>query len=260
MNKLTILTKSLTKLVGQHSPAILTGVGAAGVLVTTVLAVKATPKAQERIIAAQLNRVDDYGNGPEWTKFDSLKAGWKPYIPAATAGIGTVVCIFGAQAINMRRQAALMGLVTLGEVALQEYKDEVLETLGTKSANEVHKKIAEKRVAENPEPTGTEQLILSAGEELCYEVLTGRWFKSDKQTLRGIENDMREELLGNQYVSLNSLYEGLGLDTTRIGDEVGWRSGDKIEFVFSAILNPNGKPVLTVDFRQTPHSDYMTWR
>ncbi len=47
MNKqvITNTLKSLQKTMRKHSPAILTGIGIAGMVATTVMAVRATPKA-----------------------------------------------------------------------------------------------------------------------------------------------------------------------------------------------------------------------
>ena len=47
MNKPNVadLFKSVKMVVSKHSPEILTGIGIAGMITTTILAVKATPKA-----------------------------------------------------------------------------------------------------------------------------------------------------------------------------------------------------------------------
>ena len=51
MNKsnVTQLLKTAKKTLSKHSPEILTGIGIAGMITTTALAVKATPKALELI-------------------------------------------------------------------------------------------------------------------------------------------------------------------------------------------------------------------
>ena len=58
----------------KHSPEILTGIGIAGMIATTVLAVKATPKALEYIDTATYEKEEPL------TPVETVKACWKCYI------------------------------------------------------------------------------------------------------------------------------------------------------------------------------------
>ena len=78
----------------RNASTILTCVGGVGVIATAVLAVKATPKAYERIEKAKKEK------GEELTKFETVKAAAHSYIPTVAVGVGTLVCIFGANALN----------------------------------------------------------------------------------------------------------------------------------------------------------------
>ena len=89
----------------QYSPEILTGIGIAGMVTTTVLAVKATPKALQ-LIEAKKAEVGLQPDTPLSTK-EVVKATWKCYIPAATTGVLSATCIIGASRVNLRRNAAL---------------------------------------------------------------------------------------------------------------------------------------------------------
>ena len=78
MNKESV-TKALRQVktvLSDHSPEILTGIGIAGMITTTVLAVKATPKALMLIEDAKEEKKD------KLTVTETVKAAWKPYIPA----------------------------------------------------------------------------------------------------------------------------------------------------------------------------------
>ena len=91
--------KDLKTSVSRRTPEILTGIGIAGMVTTTVLAVKATPKALKLIDEKQRESED-------WlTKPEKVKACWKCYIPAATTGIRSISCIISAQSLNSRRTA-----------------------------------------------------------------------------------------------------------------------------------------------------------
>ena len=60
MNKPNVadLFKSVKMVVSKHSPEILTGIGIAGMITTTILAVKATPKALSLVKQAEEEKGD----------------------------------------------------------------------------------------------------------------------------------------------------------------------------------------------------------
>lgn len=71
------LLNSSKKKLTDNAPEILIGVGLAGMLTSTVMAVKATPKAMEII-----KEEEEYLNR-DLSKIEKAKLVWKPYIPAA---------------------------------------------------------------------------------------------------------------------------------------------------------------------------------
>lgn len=77
----------------KASPTILSGLGAAGVIVTSVLAVRATPKALRKIRADSKTNHD--GDPEAYSKLEAVKSAWVCYIPAAISGTATIFCIFG---------------------------------------------------------------------------------------------------------------------------------------------------------------------
>ena len=99
----------------RNSSVILTCVGGIGVIATAVLSVKATPKAYERIEQAKKEK------GKELTKFETIKSAAPSYIPAVAVGLGTLVCIFGANALNKRQQASLISAYTLIDKSYKQY-------------------------------------------------------------------------------------------------------------------------------------------
>lgn len=101
----------------KHSPEILTGVGVAGMVTTTVMAVRATPKAI-RLLEDEKHRQ----NTDKLEPIDAVKATWKCYIPAAVTGTVSVACLIGASSVNARRNAALTAAYTLSESTLRDYQ------------------------------------------------------------------------------------------------------------------------------------------
>ena len=90
---------SIKRSASKRSPEILIGLGIAGMLTTTVLAVKATPKAI-KLKELEENEKQDY-----LTKTEVVKATWKCYIPAAVTCTVSVACIVGASSIHNKRGA-----------------------------------------------------------------------------------------------------------------------------------------------------------
>lgn len=99
------LAKQAGNALKKASPTILTCLGAIGVVVTAVLAVKATPKAMEMVKADSRKNHDGDPNAA--TKVEVIKSCWKCYIPAVVTGTATITCIFGANVLNRRQQASL---------------------------------------------------------------------------------------------------------------------------------------------------------
>lgn len=79
MNKqaLTKVFKNVPKFLKKHSPEILTGVGIAGMVITTISAVRVTPKALRIIDEREIK------DGKRLTTGEIVKATWKCYLPSA---------------------------------------------------------------------------------------------------------------------------------------------------------------------------------
>lgn len=88
------LIKQAGKSLKKASPTILSILGTAGVVTTAILAVKATPKALERIEDAKAAKPPE--NVEKLTRMETIAACWQCYIPATAAGIATIGCILGS--------------------------------------------------------------------------------------------------------------------------------------------------------------------
>lgn len=254
------IVQSIKISLGQHSPQILTGIGIAGMVTTTVLAVKATPKALQLLEEAKNEHLDDSMLvRKELTPFETVKAVWRPYLPAVLSGAAATICLVGACSVNTRRVAVLASAYKLSETALSEYKDAVLETIGEKKAKTVRDKVAENRVKNNPVDTDT-ILVTQAGNTLCYDSFGGRYFRSDMNTIKKAENEMNACLRNENYISLNAVYELLGLEYTKMGSELGWNidrlENYLIDIEVSTQIASNGEPCLVIDFSELPTYDF----
>ena len=161
------LCKDAKVMVSKRSPEILTGLGIAGMISTTVLAVQATPKALDLIARAEDKKFDN-GHGNKLTVSEKMKVAWKPYIPAAITGIGSISCIIGASSVHAKRNAAIAAAYNLSQTALTEYKEKVVETIGEKKEQAIKDKISKDKIKKDP-VSKSEVIVTGKGNTLCYE-------------------------------------------------------------------------------------------
>lgn len=253
------LFKNVKMSLAQHSPEILTSLGIAGMITTTILAVKATPKALDLIAEAE-NEKYDSGHGEALTKTEVVKAAWKPYIPAAVTGVTSIACLIGANSVHAKRNAALATAYNLTATAFSEFKNATIETVGEKKEQIIRNKVAEEQV--NKEPVNPSAIIVSGnGTTRCFDTITKRRFISDIETIRRIVNELNRRMVnGEDYISLNEFYTELGLDEVSVGDDLGWNvARGLIDVNFSAQLDTDGTPCIVIDYSIAPKRGFNRW-
>lgn len=257
MNKPNVakIFKDVQTVLSKHSPELLTGIGIAGMITTTVLAVRATPKALKLVEHKQEELYPD--STEKLTPVEVVKTTWKCYIPAAITGVTSVACLIGASSVNARRNAALATAYNLSTTALNEYKEKVIETVGEKKEQIIRDKVAEERLKN--EPVNNSAIIVSGtGTTRCFDTITKRRFISDIEQLRRIENELNKRMInGEDYISLNEFYYEVGMDGSSIGDDLGWNvCTGLIDLDFSAQLDTDGVPCVVIDYKVAPKRGY----
>lgn len=251
---LTKILKETRIILTKHSPEILTGLGIAGMITTTVLAVKATPKA--------LKLIEDY---EETVLFDhekikpieAVKLTWKCYIPAVITGTVSITCLIGASSVNIRRNAALATAYKLSETALTEYREKVVETIGENKEKTVREAVAKDKIEKNP-VSEKEVIITGNGDSLCFDPLSSRYFMSNIEAIKKAENTINKRMIQDitGYASINDFYDEIGLSHTEIGDYLGWNSENLIDLDIGAHKADDGRPSLVIGHYNRPQYDY----
>lgn len=249
------ILKSSGALLQEKSPVILSGIAIAGVVTTSYLAVTATPKAlwildckRDEIMGGQTAEEVEF---PAFSLKERIQYAWRPYVPAFISGVATVSAIALAQSINNRRLAALAGLYTISEKALTEYRDKIVDTLGEPKEEKIRTEIAEDHIRKNP-PKDESLIMLNDGEQLCYDDLTGRYFKSNINDIKAAQNNANALIISDGFLTLNEFNDFLGLKYVGMGDEVGWSENHMIDIFFSSHLTADGRPCLSVEHRVRP--------
>ena len=237
----------------RNAPTILTCVGGVGVVATAVTAAKATPKAMRMVEFAEAQK------GESLTRLEKFKVAGPVYIPSAVLGVSTLACIFGANALNKRQQAALMSAYAMLDSSYKEYKKKVKELHGDEAANEVVRKVAEDKY--NPAE------VKGDGKELFYDEFSGRFFKSTIEEVQRAEYNLNRDLVLRDWVNVNEFYDYLGLDHVDGGDKIGWSTymnmdmywQSWIDFSNSKTKSDDGKEYYIVTMFQEPIMDFENY-
>lgn len=236
----------------RHSSTILTVFSAAGVVGTTILAVKATPKALKLLEKARTDK------GEDLTIAETIKVAWKPYVPTAFVGFSTIACIFGANYLNARNQASLMSAYALLDNAYKEYKTQVEDTYG--------KDISDKLEHEVIKAKYDEGLGFTDDALLFFDYQSMRFFESTMQAVLHAENVFLESYNSRGYAFLNEYYDILGVPRVNYGYQLGWHcvlednspyNCRELTFDYEEITVGDGRPCWIINPSMPPTFDYI---
>lgn len=222
LQQLTYRTQQYLK---THSSTILTCIGAAGVVVTAVTAVKATPKALRLLEEATDEK------GEDLTKLEAVKVAGPAYIPSVLIGASTIACIFGANALNKQQQAALTSAYALVDNAYKEYREKVKELFGEETDIQIRDAIIKDKVKDDwhAYTPGLNSLILPDDKRLFYDEIGRRYFEARPGDVFNAEYHLNRNFTLRGCANLNEFYMFLGLEETEEGEALGWSADDFLE-------------------------------
>lgn len=239
----------------ENSSAILTAGGCVGVVATAVLTGKAAVKAHWYIATkeAELEPLEE-----RMSTMDKVVLVGPVFIPPVAVGAATIGSIVAANMMSAKRAAALAAAYGVSQRQLDEYKAKVQEKLTGPKNQAIKDEIAEDRVRDNP-PKEKEVIILAGGDVLCYDMLTGRYFRSTVEQLRKAEAKLNAQLVNHQAASLSDFYDEIGLPSTSFTETVGWNMAGQdlpLAMELSTIMTPDEKPCVAIDFSTMPAPNY----
>ena len=228
----------------RNSPTILTFLGAAGVVATSIAAVKATPKA-----IALLEKTKEE-KGEELTKLEMVKVAGPAYIPAIAIGASTIACIFGANALNKKTQASIMSAYALLDTSYKQYKSKVKELYGENSDQNVKKEIAKDKFKDNDIHINNEKILF-------FDFYSLRYFESTERLVLKAENRVNELLKLYGRASLNDFYESLGMPTAYTGYELWWnvQKCPSVEFTHDITTMDDGLECCVISMSVEPECE-----
>lgn len=240
--------------VKKYSPEILLGVGIAGGVAATVLACKATLKAQAvteefhhdmsiindaKAIAMQSEDPTIYPEESETQ--DKVRAFTKAgvdmaklYAPAVGIGVAAISCVLASHGIMKRRQVAVIAAFSLIQESFANYRRRVVEDAGIEKDGQYRYGKTKETVAEKDE---TGKTVSTEKSEPSPAYVTGtdyaRNFDESNHNYRpdlemnvyfikAVQNYLNDQLRINGHVFLNDAYRQLGFPDSKAGSIVGW--------------------------------------
>lgn len=249
--KVDVLGRAIGQFIKQNSPTLLTAMSITGTATTAYLAAAGAHEAALIIDEKQKEKSRSEDPGPLGIR-DKVDLTWKLYLPAAVCGATTVACILGVRQVGAKRAAALTAAYSISDKAFSEYRDKVVEHIGSKEEQKVRDGLAEDRVAKavanNPNV-----IVTGPNKVLCYEAYTDRLFESDIETLRKAENQINSMMLKGDHAAMADFYDMIGLPHTPPSWDIGWNSDRMLELGFSAVMTPDERPCISFDYNYTRH-------
>lgn len=234
----------------RSSPTILCCVAAVGIVGITIASVKATLKAMKLLEYATDEK------GAELSKSELVITVAHLYIPVAAIGVGTIFCIFGANALNKRQQASLTNAYILFKTYHKEYRNKVIGLYGADADLEVQNAMVRERCNFHQIDSDVPD-----GKVIFYDEISGESVVRYEREIIDAEYHLNRNFVLRGYASLNEFYDFLGLPKTEYGETVGWTTSDGyywIDFEHRLISRDDGgTDIYAIDIIFSPETDFM---
>lgn len=188
------------------------------------------------------------------------------YAPVILLGLGTLGCIAGAQILNTRQQAALIGAYALLQQDFAGYRNEIRDTYGEEADK---KALTESRKKNAQLESEIKRLEAIKGvETFGIATLPGVIFRSDMANIERAFLHFNRNLILRGWGDLEELYSFLGLPEeglkiiNRAPDEIyGWNAYiNEVEFGcawfdyrLTRVETADGSPAYLIDFDIPPY-------
>lgn len=208
----------------KNSPTILSCLGAVGVIGTSVLAVKATPKATQLLE----EKIEE--KGEKLTVVEAVQTVGPIYIPTTLMGLSTIACILGSCALNRRQQASVISAYALVDQTLKDYRQAAKRVYGEDADDKIIAEIAKDTYISSTDFCSTNHISDSYLESSCekmlfYDLYSKRYFESTIAAVINAEYHFNRNFTMRGEACINEFYDFLGITTIQDGDNIGWGFG-----------------------------------
>ena len=213
----------MNKFIGKlrrSSPAILTCLSVVGVVGTSVMAVRATPKALQ-LIKDKKDELDS----DRLKLMEVVQITWKCYMPSILIGIGTITCIIGIGRVNKRNQASLMSAYAMLNESYKQYRKSAKIVYGEDADDKIHAVMAKDAMVSTYD-WGYQVYNMDMDSEserlLFYDLASKKYFRTTMAAVLNAQYHVNRNLSIKGDCSLNEYLSFLGVEGIDGGDELGW--------------------------------------
>ena len=221
-------------------------------------AVKATPKAIT--VLQEQEEIKMERDNQSLTNFEKALVLAPVYFPTILFGTATITCIFGANALNKKKQAALTSAYAYLNSSFNEYKDKVKAIYGEDGEKRVREEIAKDKYIQQSIPESNEDMLF-------FDEYSGRYFELTLFDLQNAVYRLNRTFALEGYTNLNEFYRYVDLPETDYGEVLGWSGLKCWETVNSAWIDikwddmelPDGLVAQAIRFPIPPEEGYEEW-
>lgn len=240
---------------GKHAPTAMVVIGACMTVAAVVATAIGTKKAVETVEEIKQEHEED--GKPEPTKKEVAKAVAKYYIPALVSTGTAIACSIGAHHIDAKRGAAIATMYALTDSTLRSYQDQVKKICGAEKDAKVRDAVNQE-VVNNANIIPKNIMAVDNGDVLMIDCISGRPVYSTQTKIDAKVNKLNREMRDTMTISLNDFYDEIGLDHSKIGNNLGWDiDNGYIEINYGSAITSDGKPCLVLDYQVAPKYDYF---
>lgn len=186
-------------------------------MTSTILAVKATPKALKAIENAANEK------GEELTKLEVVKTTAQTYIPTAITCLSTIVCILGANALSKKQQASLISAYALLDDTFKKYRKAAVNVYGENADSQIKAEMAKMvYVTQDGYSLYEPDMDFDSEKLLFHDFVSHRYFNATLPAVLNAQYHLNRNLQLRGYVTLNEFYSFIGIDPVENGDDIGW--------------------------------------
>lgn len=238
----------------RNAPTIFTALGIAGMGVAVYTVHKTSPKVHQLLEEKK-----------EESRWEKAKTVASVYWPSALIFASSAGLIAWSNKISNRRNVMLATSAAFAQKELLNFQEAAVEKLGTETVKELKDRVAEKKAEETPFPPKQEIVMMGNDNLYLYvEELTGRKFYTNPSKLKEAENRLNAMLFqeGWDYISLNTVWNEIGLSSTTLGDALGFSSEKgrqgmiKFDTTCTGKDSQTGAPYILLTYENAPTGEY----
>lgn len=232
--------------VTNNSNEILTGASIAGLIMSVIMAVRATPRAMKRID----KRKEELGV-EKLSTWETVKTAGPCYIPTGVTMVMTTVSIVAPVNNLMKSNAALTTGLMISEEARRSFEEKTKEIVGEKKVEEIKDKIAEEKYRNAP-------AVVTTGRKDGYlkfvdTLVNHDFYLKSTAELDLLEKDVELDIVNYNFVSVNDWLGRIKIASVdpALGN-LGWGPATDFRLRRTWIEDDDGNPVCLLSHTTPP--------